>query len=416
MTVFKLPDLGEGLSEAEVLRWHVQVGDRIEVDAPMLAVETAKAVVEVPSPVSGIITALHAKAGDRIEIGAPLVEFTLDAASVAASPAQQAADSAAEVVAAEESADSGTVVGHMPSSTDEYPGSRAFESVHIATSLRARAVPAARALARSLGVDLEGMSGSGRGGLITVEDVMQRAGPARAASRAEAAAPAAPAAPAALVPLPEWTTEVQPLRSLRRAMAQSMSASRDNVAACTVFDDADLHRWSGPGDYSARVLRAILAGIRAEPGLNAWYDAAAESRILIREIDVGLAVDTPDGLIVPVLRHVESLGAAPLRAELDRLKRAARDRTVKTEELRNFTFMLSNFGTLAGRYATPVVVPPAVAILGTGRVRQDAMAAEGRVEIHARMPLSLSFDHRVVTGGEAVRFLGAVISDLERPE
>jgi pyruvate dehydrogenase E2 component (dihydrolipoamide acetyltransferase) len=413
MTVFKLPDLGEGLSEAEVLRWHVQVGDRIEVDAPMLAVETAKAVVEVPSPVSGTITALHAKAGDRIEIGAPLVEFALDAGS-AASPAQQAADSAAEVVAAEESADSGTVVGHMPSSADEYPGSRAFESTPASTSARARAVPAARALARSLGVGLESLSGSGRGGLITVEDVMQRAGPGRdgpgrAATRAEAAAPAP------LQPLPEWTTEVQPLRSLRRAMAQSMSASRDSVAACTVFDDADLHRWGGAGDYSARVLRAILAGVRAEPGLNAWYDAASESRILIREIDVGLAVDTPDGLIVPVLRHVESLAAAPLRAELDRLKRAARDRTVQPAELRNFTFMLSNFGTLAGRYATPVVVPPAVAILGTGRVRQDVLAAEGRFEIHARMPLSLSFDHRVVTGGEAVRFLGAVIGDLEQP-
>jgi pyruvate dehydrogenase E2 component (dihydrolipoamide acetyltransferase) len=289
MTVFKLPDLGEGLSEAEVLRWHVQVGDRIEVDAPMLAVETAKAVVEVPSPVSGIITALHAKAGDRIEIGAPLVEFTLDAGSVAASPAQQAADSAAEVVAAEESADSGTVVGHMPSSTDEYPGSRAYESTHTGTSLRARAVPAARALARSLGVDLEGVSGSGRGGLITVEDVMQRAGPGRAAVRAETAAPAA------LQPLPEWTTEVQPLRSLRRAMAQSMSASRDSVAPCTVFDDADLHRWSGPGDFSARVLRAILAGVRAEPGLNAWYDAASESRIIIRQVDVDWLSTRPTG-------------------------------------------------------------------------------------------------------------------------
>ena len=409
MTVFKLPDLGEGLSEAEVLRWHVQVGDRIEVDAPMLSVETAKAVVEVPSPVSGTITALHAKAGDRIEIGAALVEFALDASS-AASPAQQAADAAAEVVAAEESADSGTVVGHMPSSAEEYPGSRAFESSHAAVSARARAVPAARALARSLGVDLEALPGSGRGGLITVEDVMQRAGPGHGAMRAEAAVPAP------LRPPPEWTTEVQPLRSLRRAMAQSMSASRDSVAACTVFDDADLHHWGGRGDYSARVLRAILAGVRAEAGLNAWYDAASESRILIQQIHVGVAVDTPDGLSVPVLRHVESLGATALRAELDRLKRAARDRTLQPAELRNFTFMLSNFGTLAGRYASPVVVPPAVAILGTGRVRHDVMAAEGRVEIHARMPLSLSFDHRVITGGEAVRFLGALISDLEQPE
>ncbi len=118
---------------------------------------------------------------------------------------------------------------------------------------------------------------------------------------------------------------------------------------------------------------------------------------------------------MPVIRHVERLDGAALRSELDRLKRAARERTVKSEELRNFTFMLSNFGMMAGRYATPVVVPPAVAILGTGRVRDDVLAVEGRVAIHRRMPLSLTFDHRVVTGGEAVRFLGAVIADLERP-
>jgi 2-oxoisovalerate dehydrogenase E2 component (dihydrolipoyl transacylase) len=407
MTVFKLPDLGEGLSEAEVLRWHVQVGDRIEVDAPMLSVETAKAVVEVPSPVSGTITALHAQPGDRIEIGAALIEFTVDA-SIEESPAQQAADSAAAVVAAEEAADSGTVVGHMPSSGEEYPGSTAIESRRAIGSARARAVPAARALSRSLGIDLESFSGSGRDGLITVEDVLARAGAGRAR-------PGSPP-PAPLQPLPEWSTRVEELRSLRRAMAQSMSGSRDSVAACTVFDDADLHAWLGGGDYSVRVLRAIAAGVRAEPGLNAWYDAASESRMLIEQIDVGLAVDTPDGLIVPVLRQVGRLAPAQLRAELDRLKRAARERTVKGEELRNFTFLLSNFGTMAGRYATPVVVPPAVAILGTGRVRQDVLPVEGRLEIHGRMPLSLSFDHRVITGGEAVRFLGALIKDLERPE
>jgi len=407
MTVFKLPDLGEGLSEAEVLRWHVQVGDRIEVDAPMLAVETAKAVVEVPSPVSGTITALHAKPGDRIEIGAPLVEFTLEGASQETIE-QQAAESAAAVAAAEEAADSGTVVGHMPSSGEDYPGSTAIESRRSLGSARARAVPAARSLARSLGIDLEALSGSGRDGLITVADVLARAGPAGAQSGSPPAAPPQPPS--------GWSTRIEELRSLRRAMAQSMSGSRDSVAACTVFDDADLHAWRSRSDYSVRVLRAIVAGVRAEPGLNAWYDAASESRVLISQVDVGLAVDTPDGLIVPVLRHVEHLSRAQLRDELDRLKRAARDRTVKGEELRNFTFMLSNFGTLAGRYATPVVVPPAVAILGTGRVRQDVLAVDGQVQIHWRMPLSLSFDHRVITGGEAVRFLGALIGDLEQPE
>jgi pyruvate dehydrogenase E2 component (dihydrolipoamide acetyltransferase) len=265
-------------------------------------------------------------------------------------------------------------------------------------------------LARNLGIDLAGLSGSGRGGLITIEDVMAMAAPARERTGSSAAAATPPNRAA------EAGAEQQVLRSLRRSMAQSMSLSRDSVAACSVFDDADLHRWRSSSDYSARVLRAITIGLRTEPGLNAWYDAASQTRTLFEHVDVGLAVDTPDGLLVPVIRHVEQLDAPQLRAELNRLKLAARERTVKGEELRNFTFMLSNFGTMAGRYATPVVVPPAVAILGTGRVRQDVLAVDNRVELHWRMPLSLSFDHRVVTGGEAVRFLGALIADLEQAE
>jgi 2-oxoisovalerate dehydrogenase E2 component (dihydrolipoyl transacylase) len=415
MTVFKLPDLGEGLSEAEVLRWHVQVGDRIEVDAPMLSVETAKAVVEVPSPVSGTITALHAQPGDRIEIGAPLIEFTVDGVAAGAEvPGFEAPGAeAASAQAADAAADSGTVVGRMPAGADEYVHREALAAANAVTAPRARAVPAARALARSLGVDLGSLSGSGRGGLISIEDVMAAAGssPGRAPARAGTPIPA----PAPLS-APVAGADVQALRSLRRTMAQSMSLSRDHVAACTVFDDADLHRWRSGSDYSARVLRAITVAVGVERGLNAWYDAAAQTRTLFEHVDVGLAVDTADGLLVPVLRHVERLDAEQRRAELNRLKRAARERTLSSEELRHFTFMLSNFGTMAGRYATPVVVPPAVAILGTGRVRQDVVAADNRVELHWRMPLSLSFDHRVVTGGEAVRFLGALIGDLEQAE
>jgi 2-oxoisovalerate dehydrogenase E2 component (dihydrolipoyl transacylase) len=397
MTVFKLPDLGEGLSEAEILRWHVKVGDHIEVDAPMLSVETAKAVVEVPSPVSGTITALHARPGDRIEIGAPLIEFAADDA---------ASQAAARATIAGGSDDSGTVVGHMPGLTDD--ASAALEAANAVTGPRVRAVPAARALARSLGVEVGTLTGTGRGGLITLDDVMAVGLPARGAGSKMHPAPSARP--------PAAGGDVEVLRSLRRAMAQSMSLSRDSVMACSVFDDADLHSWGSGRDYTPRVLRAITAGVRTEPGLNAWFDAQSQSRTLFEQIDVGIAVDTIDGLLVPVIRHVEKRSPAQLRAELDRLKRAARDRTVASEELRNFTFMLSNFGSMAGRYATPVVVPPAVAILGTGRVRRDVIAAGDRIEIHTRMPLSLTFDHRVITGGEAVRFLGAVIADLELPE
>jgi 2-oxoisovalerate dehydrogenase E2 component (dihydrolipoyl transacylase) len=352
----------------------------------MLSVETAKAVVEVPSPVSGRIARLHAEPGDRLEIGAPLVEFATDAAG-----------------------DCGTVVGEMPVAGDEdAAASAAIAAEHAATTARVRAVPAARALARSLGVELASLTGSGRNGLITLDDVMAVGLPARAS--------ASKMHPAARQRSLDETGDVEILRSLRRTMAQSMALSRDSVMECSVFDDADLHAWRAGNDYTARVLRAITAGVRAEPVLNAWFDTQSQSRTLFEHIDVGIAVDTSDGLLVPVIRQVQRREPGELREELDRLKRAARERTIAGEELRNFTFMLSNFGTMAGRYATPVVVPPAVAILGTGRVRPDVVAVGDRIEIHLRMPLSLTFDHRVVTGGEAVRFLAAVLADLEQPE
>jgi pyruvate dehydrogenase E2 component (dihydrolipoamide acetyltransferase) len=409
MTVFKLPDLGEGLSEAEIVRWHVKPGDHVSIDAPMLSVETAKAVVEVPSPLSGVVLALHAQPGDRIETGAPLIEFKPDAA-----PEDAAATGSAAAPADHTSgADAGTVVGQMSAEGFGAGAEALLAAANAVTGPRARAVPAARALARSLGVELAGIPGTGRGGLITLDDVMAVGLPGR--HPPSTLHPGPGAASRATRPAGE-PADVEVLRSLRRAMAHSMAISRDSVMDCSVFDDADLSRWQPHNNYTTRVLRAIAAGARAEPGLNAWYDAESQSRTLFEHVHVGIAVDTSEGLLVPVIRHVEQLDDAALRSEVDRLKRAARERTVKSEELRHFTFMLSNFGMMAGRYATPVVVPPAVAILGTGRVRDDVLAIEGKVAIHARMPLSLTFDHRVVTGGEAVRFLGAVIADLELPE
>ena len=167
-------------------------------------------------------------------------------------------------------------------------------------------------------------------------------------------------------------------------------------------------------DFTIRLLRAIAAGCRAEPGLNAWFDGEAQSRRLLPRVDVAMAVDAPDGLLVPVIRDVGGRKSEELRSDVDRLKRTARDRTVAPEDLRDFSFMLSNFGMIAGRYATPVVVPPAVAILGAGRLSHDVIAVMGGIEAHLRMPLSLTFDHRCVTGGEAARFLAALMRDLER--
>jgi len=374
MGTFKLPDLGEGLAEAEILEWHVKPGDHVVVDQPMVSVETAKAVVEVPVPFSGTVTALHGAVGDVLATGSPLVDF-----------------------------DSGTVVGSMPGTCDEeFVDVGAVAAPTARDAARFRAVPVARALAKRLGLDLGAIEGSGSGGLIRLDDVLARAGID------------GHRAPAGLDAPPGSTAE--PLRGARRAMAHSMSMSRDQVSGSTVCDDADIHGWTRRGDYMVRVVRAMIAACAAEPALNAWYDSANNSRILLDRIDLAIAVDTDGGLIVPVLRDIRNKTPGELRSAIAAQKEAARRRTVQPADLRDFTLMLSNFGTLAGRYGIPLVVPPAVAILGSGTVREDAVVAAGTVVAHRRMPLSLSFDHRCITGGEACRFLAAVIADLEKTD
>ena len=390
MSTFKLPDLGEGLAEAEIVEWHVKIGDHVRVDQPMISVETAKAVVEVPAPFSGLVTALHGKPGDIVPTGAPLIEF-----------------------------DSGTVVGAMPATSEE----EFVESVTIGVARnhhgnnRSRAVPAARALAKSLGVDLATIQGSGRDGLITLEDILRHANvPAGAhESTTSNTATWSPAARAIAAASPQDGT-IEPLRGVRRAMAHSMSLSRGQIAGSTVCDDADIHHWTQRGAYMLRLMRAMVCAWRVEPALNAWYDPIAQARFLVTHIHLAIAVDTPGGLIVPVVRNIESKTPDELRAAVALQKEAAHQRNTPAEDLRDFTLMLSNFGTLAGRYGIPLVVPPAVAILGAGKVREDAVVVAGKVQAHRRMPLSLSFDHRCITGGEACRFLGAVITDLEKPD
>jgi pyruvate dehydrogenase E2 component (dihydrolipoamide acetyltransferase) len=390
MSTFRLPDLGEGLAEAEIVEWHVKVGDHVRVDQPMVSVETAKAVVEVPAPFSGVVTALRGAPGDIVPTGAPLIEF-----------------------------DSGTVVGSMPATSEE----EFVESVTVGGTRshgnngRGRAVPAARALAKGLGVDLATVQGGGRAGLITLDDVLQHANITAAANGVPAAngISISPAARAIAAAGPADGT-VEPLRGVRRAMAQNMSQSRDQVAGATVCDDADIHRWTQRGDYMLRLMRAMSCAWRAEPALNAWYDSVTQSRFLVAHIDLAIAVDTPGGLIVPVVRNIEDKSPDELRAAIALQKEAAHRRSTPAEDLRDFTLMLSNFGTLAGRYGIPLVVPPAVAILGAGKVREDAVVVAGVVQAHRRMPLSLSFDHRCITGGEACRFLAAVIADLEKAD
>ena len=364
MNVFNLPDLGEGLQEAELVAWHVGEGDHVVADQPLVSVETEKAVVEVPSPQSGRIARLCAKPGERVKVGAALVEF-------AEGP----------------HADTGTVVGELAAAeAPPRPAPAAAPQPGI------RAAPAVRALAQRLGVDLAEVTPTGPQGAVTSADVERVARAQTGAAPAEA------------------------LAGVRRAMAQNMARSHAEIVPATVSDEADIEAWRPGADVTIRLVRAIAAACRALPALNAWYDGKAMERRLLPQIDLGIAVDTPDGLFVPVLRNIGGRDAADLRGGLERMKADVRARTVPVAELRGQTITLSNFGMFGGHFANLVIVPPQVAILGAGRIAARPVAVDGQLAPHRLLPLSLTFDHRAVTGGEAARFLAAAIADLARPE
>ena len=394
MTTFYLPDLGEGLPEAEIVSWHVAEGDSVKTDDLLVSVETAKAVVEVPSPYTGIIEKLYASAGDIVPTGAPLVDFSNSTA----------ADAAAASPAADTSEPAATVVGNMPTGGELLQETAIAGSSRRQKKGRIKATPSVRTQAKRLGIDLADIVATGKNGQVTIADLDSYAAKGKVQARSRSATRKAIAG------------RSDQLRGPRRAMAQSMSKFRDEVALCTLFDDADIHEWIVRRNITARILRAIVSGCVAEPGLNGFYNADTMTHQSESRVDIAMAVDTEDGLIVPVIRNMEAMSIGDIRVAVDDLKHATRNRTVAPQDMVNYTFTLSNFGMMAGRYATPLMVPPTVGILGTGKVQHDVVAVMGGIEVHRRIPLSLSFDHRCITGGQAARFLAAVIQDLEMPE
>lgn len=454
---FLLPDLGEGLPDATVVEWFVKVGDTIKLDEPLVSMETAKAVVEVPSPVSGKVLKLSGGAGDVIVTGTMLAEFEIDpnlpqraegqdtghhhgpskgAGSQAPHDGDKvvASDEGGEIAetgkpAPKEREDSGTVVGAMQSSD-------AVRSEQAVAVGGVKAMPAVRAQARKLGVDIARVRGTGTDGVVTMDDVKRAAAdgsakpgtaPAPRAAATEAAAPA-PAAGARTAlsasgkPMrtqpPSVSASGQPeqLKGVRRNMARVMADAHAKVVPTTLSDDADIHAWTPGNDVTGRLVRAIVAACKAVPALNAWFDGDKLTRTLHPHVDIGIAVDTDDGLFVPALRNADVLDARGVRQAVNRLRAQVEDRSIPASELSGYTISLSNFGMFAGRYATPVIVPPTVAIVAAGRGRHQITPVIGGFESHKVIPLSLTFDHRACTGGEAARFLKAMLDDLSLPQ
>lgn len=370
MNIFNLPDLGEGLPDAEIHEWFVKEGDTVSADQPLVSMETAKAVVDVPCPQSGIITKLFGKTGDVIKTGAPLVAFAATNTKAA---------------------DKGTVVGNLEESS-EITEDNFTVGTQSSGRARVKTTPAVRMLAKKLSVDLTALKGTGEHGVITRNDV-----------QAQADKNSQP------------PVGYEPLRGVRRAMLNSMVHSHAEVVPVSIFDEADIECWKPGTDITVRLIRAIVHAAKKEPALNAWFDTKHGARQCFDEIHLGLAMDNEEGLFVPVIHDAGNRSDEQLRQVINEFKQSVRDRAITADKLKGATITLSNFGKFAGRFASPIIVPPMVSILAVGRLYKGVVAStDGTIKAHNMLPLSISFDHRAVTGGEATRFLGAIIESLQQ--
>lgn len=371
MKIFHLPDLGEGLAEAEVREWYVKEGDIVKVDQPLVSMETAKAVVDVPSPYAGKIIKLHAAENSVVKTGAPFISFETE----------------------EKLADKGSVVGQLETSEKKWDEGDVIIGSPKTSTAAVKAMPAARVLAQQFNIDLTQIKGTGPQGLITADDVKSQ-------HKAKTTAVILPG-------------ESEPLHGVRRVMAQAMQQSHREIVPVTIVDDADMTDLPAGTDLTAQLLKAIVAAVKVEPALNAWFDGNTLARKIFTEVNVGMAVDTPEGLFVPVIKDVTEKSLTELRQIIDNYKVSVRDRSIPASAMQGGTITLSNFGTIAGRYATPIIVPPMVAILGCGKMREVPLVRKGELIVGRSLPFSLTFDHRAVTGGEATRFLNAIIQYLQ---
>lgn len=389
MHIFKLPDLGEGLPEAEIVEWFIKPGDVVTADQLMVSMETAKAIVEIPCPESATVLKLYGESGDIIHTGDPLVEFLEEGASEEPVPDQQVMSEQQSEPTVKSTA-STSVVGKL--TTSDVKLKETAQSVS-SNSIGVKATPAVRALAHRYNIDLGIVTPSGPHSTITANDVER------------------------VVKIFADVGELVPLKGVRRSMAKAMTQAHTEVVPVTLHDDANITSWFAQGDITVRMIRAMALACEAEPALNAWYDSHSIGRRIIKSMHLGLAVDTQDGLFVPVIRDAQSYSAEAMRDKINTLKELVSQRKIAADDLRGNTITLSNFGSMVGKYANPIVMPPTVAILGTGRLFQQlayAKSDDTKAQIIEQtfLPLSLTFDHRSITGGEAARFLAVLMADL----
>ncbi len=388
---FKLPDLGEGITEGEVVKWRVKENDLVEEHQIVMEIETDKAIVEVPSPKKGRVVQIGKPEGAVVKVGETLLKIETEGAAPKAELEKPPAGRPKSV----------SVVGTVPE-TEEVMAS-----------------PKARTLAKKLGVDLGKVSGTGPGGIVTEKDVNEAgAAPAQPAAAAEAKPEAKPG-----------PVERVPIKGVRRSIIKNLLASQRSAAFVTGMDDADVTELWEIHERESKVakekgihltflpffMKAVQHALVEHPFLNGSVDEKAEEIIVKKYYNIGVAVQTPDGLMVSVVKTVDKKTILELATELQELGKKARERKITLEELKGSTFTISNYGSFGGTYATPIINYPDIAILGTGKIVERPWVKDGKIVVRKILSLSLTFDHRVVDGAEAAIFLTKVVRYLEDP-
>jgi len=407
---FKFPDIGEGLTEGEIVRWLVKEGDEVKEGQPLVEVETDKALAEIPSPATGVVLKILAKEKEIVKVGQVIVVIGEKGEALAAPPPRPR---------------SVGVVGELEEAPEEAP-SVTFAAEQVKTVLaseHALATPAVRALAKELGVDINKVKGSGPEGRVLEKDVRQFAG-----TKEKPPEPEKKVTKVKKYDLYGYVDRI-PLRGVRRSIARAMVKSKFTAPHVTTMDEADVtelwkirEKEKKPAEKKGVkltilpfIIKAVIAGLSEHPYLNATLDDENEEIILKKYFNIGVATDTPEGLMVPVVKNAKDKSILQIAQELTQLVEKARNRTIDLADLKGGTFTISNYGALGGIFATPIINYPEVAILGVGKIREMPVVKNGKLVVRKILSLALSFDHRVVDGAEGARFLNTVIARLEDP-
>jgi pyruvate dehydrogenase E2 component (dihydrolipoamide acetyltransferase) len=411
---FRFPDVGEGIAEGELIRWLVKEGDPVLEHQPLVEIETDKAVVVLPTPYAGTVLKLQGKPGEMIPVGAVL--------AVIGESDEKPASAALSGPSAPRP-DKGSVVGQLEEAPEEEPqprkGMKTPAGPREGIPSTPSAMPVVRARAKELGIDLSGIRGSGPGGRIMMEDLE------RASGLASPRATAQTTAVTAVGPVEEV-----PLRGIRRASARHVAESASRVAAVSIFDDADVtqleevrqkERKMAEAEgfkltYLPFIIKAAIRCLMEFPYLNASLDESRDVILLKKYYHMGIAIDTTDGLMVYVIRDADRKSILELAQQMNQLGEKAANRKIELSELKGSTFTITNYGVIGGIYGTPIINYPEVGILGLGKIADRPVVRDGAVVIRRMLPLSLTFDHRVIHGAEAARFLNSLIARLEDPD